>query len=125
LTDCYDDAYSRELREAGMVVVPLWVADISAGQMVAIQAMAYHKPIIVTRTPTIEEYLHHESEALLVPPGDAEALTAAIERLRRDPDLARRLADTAYGAYVERHSMRAFVRNIVHAVEDLSIRPRC
>ena len=125
LTDCYDDAYTNELREAGMVVVPLWVADISAGQMVAIQAMAYHKPIILTRTPTIEEYLHHEREALLVPPGDAAALTAAVERLHQDPALARRLADTAYRAYVERHSMRACVQNSGGAVKDLSSRQAC
>lgn len=116
LRHCYDDEYSHELREAGLVVVPLAVTDISAGQMVAIQAMAYHKPIVVTYTPTIEEYLRHEQEALLVPPGDPDALAAAVERLRQDAPLARRLADAAYHAYVQHHSMRAYVRNIVDAI---------
>lgn len=117
LRDCYDDAYSQELRRAGMVVVPLKATDISAGQMVAIQAMAFRKPIIVTQTPTIEEYLHHEQEALLVPEGDAQALMSAVERLRHDPELSRRLADAAHEAYVERHSMRAFVRNIIAVID--------
>jgi glycosyltransferase involved in cell wall biosynthesis len=116
LRNCYDDAFSQELKAAGMVVVPLWASDISAGQMVALQAMAFRKPIVVTRTPTIEEYLHHEKEALLVPPGDAAALSAAVDRLRQDPEFARCLADTAYHAYVDRHSMRDFVRYIVGAL---------
>jgi hypothetical protein len=57
LRDCYGECYLEQLRRCDVVVVPLAVEDISAGQMVIIQAMAYAKPIIVTRTPTIEEYV--------------------------------------------------------------------
>lgn len=119
LRNCYDADYSRVLCQAGMVIVPLGVNDISAGQMVLIQAMAYRKPLIVTNTPTIVDYLQHEINALLVEPGNEVELRTAIDRLRNDLELARRLADNGYQAYQERHSMRAFVGNIVAAIDAL------
>jgi glycosyltransferase involved in cell wall biosynthesis len=117
LRQCHDDAYVRELRAAGIVIVPLAVDDISAGQMVLIQAMALAKPLIVTRTSTVREYITHEVEALLVSPGDERELNAAVMRLRENPALARRLAETAAAAFEARHSMRAYVAHIVEAVE--------
>ncbi|MBA4175624.1 MAG: hypothetical protein C0505_03555 [Leptothrix sp. (in: Bacteria)] len=116
LRHCYDTDYSRELRNAGMVVVPLAVDDISAGQMVLVQAMAYRKPLIVTRTPTVNDYLKHEVSALLVEPGSPEGMRNAIDRLRADPDLARRLTVRSAEAFEQRHSMQAFVENIVAAL---------
>ena len=119
LRHCYDADYVAQLRAAGMVIVPLAVDDISAGQMVVIQAMAYRKPIIATRTATLDDYLQEGDGALLVPPGDAKALHAAVERLATDPGLAARLAEESYRTYVERHSMRAFVKHVVGALAAL------
>lgn len=116
LRRCYDRDYVDELRRAGMVVVPLAVDDISAGQMVIIQAMAYRKAIIVTRTSTIGDYLHDGHDALLVPGADPGALQAAVDRVAADPALAARLGQAAYDSYLQRHSMRAFVRHVVEAV---------
>lgn len=119
LHDCFDACYSQALRQAGMVIVPLAVDDISAGQMVLIQAMAFHKPLIVTNTPTIMDYLEHEVNALLVEPGNEASLRAAVDRLHADPDLARRLAENGFQTYLKRHSMGAFVGNIVAATRDI------
>ncbi len=116
LRHCYDADYVAELRAAGMVVVPLAVDDISAGQMVVVQAMAYRKPIIATRTATLDDYLQEGDGALLVPPGDAAALQAAVEQLATDPGLAARLAEQSYRTYLERHSMAAFVKHVVGAL---------
>lgn len=114
--ECYGPDFQKELGGAGMVIIPLAVDDISAGQMVLIQAMAYKKPIIATRTATIEEYLDHEVNALLVEPHSENALSLAVERLRTDPALAARLAENAYQTYLAKFSMNAFVTNIVRAV---------
>ena len=116
LKNCYDDCYVDELRRASVVAVPLAVSDISAGQMVLVQAMAYRKPLVVTETPTISDYLTDGSNALLVPRGDADAMQRAIERLLEDRELASRLADNAFESYVTKHCMRAFVGNLVNAV---------
>lgn len=116
LRNCYGPGFQKELAGAGMVIVPLAVADISAGQMVVIQAMAYRKAIVATRTPTIEEYLVHGDNALLVEPHDPDALQQAVERLRADPALASRLAENAFRTYLAEFSVDAFARHIVRAV---------
>ena len=51
--------------------------------MVLIQAMAYCRPVIITRTATTEEYVEHGINAYLVPLGDAHALRDAIRLLIR------------------------------------------
>ncbi|MGA8147389.1 MAG: glycosyltransferase family 4 protein [Gallionellaceae bacterium] len=116
LRNCYDACYVEELRNASIVVVPLAVDNISAGQMVLVQAMAYCKPLVVTQTPTIEDYLVDGTNALLIPRGDGEAMHRAIRKLLSDRDLAPRLARNALHSYETKHCMRAFVGNIINAV---------
>jgi glycosyltransferase involved in cell wall biosynthesis len=116
LRQCYDANYVSELRGAGMVVVPLAVDDISAGQMVVLQAMAYRKPIIVTDIPTLKSYLGDPPAALLIHSGSAADLDSAVEQLIGDSRLARALSDRAYAHYASHHSMAAFVANIVSVV---------
>jgi glycosyltransferase involved in cell wall biosynthesis len=118
LSSCYGKDYLRELEDSAVVVVPLMVDDISAGQMVLMQAMAYRKPIIVTRTTTIQEYVQDERECLFVERNDAAALQRAVRQLLTNPDLAARLANGARQAYDQRFCMRAYVANVVAAIRD-------
>jgi glycosyltransferase involved in cell wall biosynthesis len=117
LSRCYGEEYLQELEHAAVVVVPLLVDDISAGQMVLIQAMAYRKPIIVTRTTTIQEYVQHDRDCLLVERNDPAALQQAIRKLLTDRDLATRLANGARQAYEQHYCMRAYVANMLAAVQ--------
>lgn len=119
LRNCYNDDYVTELRNASCVVIPLAADDISAGQMVLIQAMAFGKPTIITRTPTVEEYVSDGKQSLLVERGNPDELRAAVERLQKDPELAARLSDNATAAYENSFSMRAYVRNIVAKVNEI------
>lgn len=107
----------RELRHCAFVVVPLGVADISAGQMVLIQAMAFAKPTVITDTPVVREYTTHGVDSVHVQPSDVAGLRAAIERVLRDPELASQLAQNAAAAYEARFSMRAYVRNLMTFVD--------
>ena len=65
----------------------------------AFQALACETPLVTADTPAARELLEHERSALLVPPGDAEALAAAVRRLAADTDLAVRIASTGLAAY--------------------------
>lgn len=58
--------------------------------------MASRRAIVASDLPGFAEVLTHEQSALLVPPGDADALAAAITRLRDDPALREQLASRAY-----------------------------
>jgi glycosyltransferase involved in cell wall biosynthesis len=58
---------------------------------VAVEALLARTPLIASRTGGLADVVRHEESGLLVPPGDAEALYAAIRRLIHEPGLAQRL----------------------------------
>jgi glycosyltransferase involved in cell wall biosynthesis len=57
--------------------------------------MAAGRAIIASDLPGWADVVQHEANALLVPAGDAVALSQAIERLQGDPALRQRLGETA------------------------------
>jgi glycosyltransferase involved in cell wall biosynthesis len=57
--------------------------------------MALGKPMVVSDHRSFQEAFTHERHGLLVPARDGAALAAAILRLLRDPELARRLGRAA------------------------------
>jgi glycosyltransferase involved in cell wall biosynthesis len=65
----------------------------------AFQALACGTPLVTAGTPAARELLVDGESALLVPPGDAEALAAALRRLAGDPDTARRIGTGGRAAY--------------------------
>lgn len=65
----------------------------------AFQALACGTPLVTANTPAARELLVRDESALLVPPGDPEALAAALRKLEADPELARRLGEGGRAAY--------------------------
>jgi glycosyltransferase involved in cell wall biosynthesis len=65
----------------------------------AFQALACGAPLVTADTPAARELLRDGESALLVPPGDAAALAAAVRRLAGDPSLAQRLGEGGLEAY--------------------------
>jgi glycosyltransferase involved in cell wall biosynthesis len=63
------------------------------------QALACGAPVVTADTPAARELLVDEESALLVPPGDAEGLVAALRRLAANPELTRRIAAGGLDAY--------------------------
>jgi glycosyltransferase involved in cell wall biosynthesis len=120
LRQCYGDDYVRQLAHATLVIVPLATTDLSAGQMVLLQAMALRKPVIITDTDTTRHYLQAQHTAYCVPPHDAAALRQAIEQLWHTPSEAQRLADNGYQYYQDHYSMAAYVGHICDTVKRLS-----
>src|SRR5690606_19885917 len=57
--------------------------------------LALGRAIVASDLPAIREVLTHDVDALLVPPGDAAALAAAIGRLADDAALRTRLGAAA------------------------------
>jgi len=60
--------------------------------MVIIEAMAMGKPVIGTEVGGIPELISDGKNGLLVPPGDAKALSAAIRKYLTDRDFSARIA---------------------------------
>ena len=65
----------------------------------AFQALACGAPLVTADTPAARELLSDGESALLVPPGDAAALAAALQRLAADAALARAIGQGGLAAY--------------------------
>lgn len=59
--------------------------------IVLLEGMAAHTPVVASDLPGYANVARADRDALLVPPGDAPALAAAIERVLTEPGLAARL----------------------------------
>ena len=70
----------------------------------AYQALACGTPLVTGDTPAARELLTGGRDALLVPPGDPEALAAAVRRLAAEPGLARALGEAGRATYEARAS---------------------
>lgn len=89
---------ASRLGEADVLLLPNPASAISTSftsPLKLFEYMAAEKPIVASDLPSIREVLRDGENALLVPPGNPPALTAAIRRLREDPGLAARLAAQA------------------------------
>lgn len=124
VTNCYGEAYLRELAGALFVIIPLVPSDISAGQMVLVQAMALGKACIITRTPTTIDYVEHEQNGLLVDPGDPVQLRHEIIRLITDKPLRDRLGKAALATFEQRHSFASYVSGIVRVARQAELESR-
>lgn len=88
-----------ELRRAAVVVAPFLRTAMSerhTSPLKAFEAMAAGRPLVASDLPASREFLRPEENALLVPPGDAEALAGALRRLLEEPALAERIARGAW-----------------------------
>ncbi|MBI5134445.1 MAG: glycosyltransferase family 4 protein [Candidatus Taylorbacteria bacterium] len=84
----------REYDTAKVVVLPL---DIRGGINEAmgcsslVEAMAMGKPVVATRTPTMESYIENGVNGILVPPHDASALRSAVLSLLDDGERRKKM----------------------------------
>jgi glycosyltransferase involved in cell wall biosynthesis len=70
-----------------------------------IEALLMERPTVATRVGGMPEAVRHEETGILVPPGDAPALAAAIERLLADRGEAQRLARAGRKLMLERFTL--------------------
>ena len=86
------------LCEADVLVLPNPASAISTGftsPLKLFEYMAAGKPIVAADLPSIREVLTDGENAVLVEPGNPQALTAGIRRVRDDRELASRIAAKA------------------------------
>ncbi len=107
------EEYARLSRGAAIHVVPL-VADSlrSAGQQTYLTAMALGRPVIVTDSPGVRDYIVDGVTGLIVPPEDARALADALNRLIEDPATAQRIGQGAAEAVADGYTGRHYTNTI-------------
>lgn len=90
-----DNDLRRAYNSACAVIVPLKDVNQPTGYSVTLQAMSCGRPVIVTNIRGLWPHMRDGRNCLLVPPGDGEALAAAIGRVRTDVQLAHALGKAA------------------------------
>jgi glycosyltransferase involved in cell wall biosynthesis len=82
----------RLLERASVVVAP---SEREGFGLAAAEAMAFGRPVVAAAGGGLLELVSDGETGLLVPPRDAAALRAAVERLLADPELRERLGSAA------------------------------
>ena len=80
---------------------------------VLLESMSASLPIVATAVGGVPEMVEDEESALLVPPGDPRAMAAAIARMLRDAQLARKLSANALRLITSRYSPETYVRSLI------------
>lgn len=78
-----------------------------------LQAMSAGAPCVVTRVGGVPEMVTDNVDGLLVPPGDADALAGALQRLRDDPGLRERLGRQARCTVLHRFTLTGSVDQLL------------
>ena len=111
VTGISDDEIVRLFGSAEVAVVPSLYEGFS---LPAIEALACATPLVATTAGALPEVVGpHGESALHVPPGDPEALAAAIGALLDDPELAARLGAAGRARVLERFTWRAVAEQTV------------
>jgi len=104
-----DEQQDQIYAQCDIVVVP---SRFESFGLIALEAMMFAKPIVSCDVGGIREIIEHGDSALLVAPGDADALGEALAALCRDPDLRQRLGHRGRAVYDERFTARLMVDRI-------------
>ena len=86
------------------------------GPLILMEALALGKPILSTTVGAVGENLTNEEAGLFVPPGDANALRAAIERFVREPT-RERLTNNARPCYEKYFAFERFAKGFEALVD--------
>ncbi|SOB81142.1 Glycosyltransferase involved in cell wall bisynthesis [Sphingomonas guangdongensis] len=112
----YDDLRAL-YRRARVVVVPTRDVPYAAGFAVIAEALATGTPVIATAGRVLSDFIEDGVTGLLVPPGDVDAMRAAILALIDDPDRAARMGVAAAALMRTRFSLDDYVRRLREAAE--------
>ena len=80
--------------------------------VVLLEAMNYGVPVIASRIGGIVDIVVDNETGVLVPPGDATTLAAALQAVLADPAKARRLGEAGRKRLAERFSWQAIVERL-------------
>lgn len=78
-----------------------------------LEYMAAGLPVVTSDLPGVRDILAGDDFAVLIPPGDAEALVEALRHLASNPELRRRMGEAARQSFLERHTLEARARRVL------------
>lgn len=108
------------IARATLHCIPLHNTAYSSGQTVLLRAMARGKAVVVSNTPGVRDYVRNGETAVIVPPGDAGALCAALTHLWHDEGARRRIGQNGAKEVREEFGFARFTERLVSLAHDLT-----
>jgi len=108
-----DDELGELIATSEISVVPSLYEGFS---LPAVEHMACGTPLIASRTGALPEVVG--DAAILVTPGDAEELAAALRRLHDSPELREKVGRAGYDRVQERFTWRVVAKRTVEAYRE-------
>ncbi len=96
LTDVPQSAVQELLERAAVSVIATYDAGMSQGHVRLCVSVDAGAPIVATRTRSLDGYVEEDRTAVLVAPGDPQALRDAVNGLLAEPAARDRLAQAAW-----------------------------
>lgn len=109
---------------ARVVVNPLFEVDYAAGVNSTLEAMAMARPLIISQTRGMADYVFPGQTAVTVPVGDSFALREAVLSLWGDCAERQRVGENGRQLVEERMNLDIYVRRIAEIVENAQAAPR-
>lgn len=86
--------------------------------MSMLEAMAAKLSVVVTTVGAMPEVIENGVDGLLVPPNDAAALAAALDRLAKSPEARKAMGQAAYLKYRSRYSVDAMATGLLQIYKE-------
>ena len=96
-------------RDADLVAISLFENKYTGGINTFMEAMSCRRPVIVTRTEGLRDYVETPGIVTTVEPGDPAGLRKAIVHLLEHPEEAKAQAQRGYEIALERHNSERWV----------------
>jgi glycosyltransferase involved in cell wall biosynthesis len=83
------------------------------------EAAACARPLITTNVPGCRDVVTDEVDGLLIPPRDSVALARAVERLKADRCLAKRLGEAARKKALDKFDENIIIEQTLNVYKEL------
>lgn len=107
-------------RDADVVVVSLLESQVTSGVTTLLEAMACCRPVIVTGTAGLVDYVTDSDAMIVVPLGDRARLRQAIEQVLDDPISAEAMAKRGHALAQKRHDSDQYALLLANRLQGLS-----
>jgi len=88
--------------------------------LVIIEAMAAGKPVIASNGGAVPEIVRHGENGMIIEPGDASKLAVAINTLKREPEIAKRIAAQGHADAGQHFSIDRYLQQMTRVLFDIA-----
>lgn len=111
LDNVYYEHFFQMIADCYCVVIALKDSEISSGQLVILQAMQFGKPVIVTKSKAVTDYVTDGEEGFIIPK-EKSKLMEKLDLLFNDKKLYVSMCENARACYEKNFSMRSLAKQV-------------